>query len=348
MEVIFESFNGDKLITLRDSGEIIVNEDIDPKEYNIITEKLGEEVEILVSFKDPGIPGKIKIKKPYENKQDIVSLLKDLGIPFYTYKKTSDNTDQDSNIIDIYDMRRKNTLKNNSIREFDNRYEYCLIENYKNMNDEFKIDRIEIGDVFLQILTDRYNIRIVSIEFLKKDFTVSKMVNWLYLYSIKLLNTNEEKIENAYEIIRGLRFKGRPIILYRNGKDRLYINTVSFPEITNKFESNTQIVDTSKSKKIYSQEKLNQIVFNGRRISYIPEIRIDLTRDLLISNGHIIVATYLGDYMGAVGFFYNEGDCLPVAWIHDKNAKVFIDVYKRENSTIVVVEHSHYIDINTL
>lgn len=348
MEVIFESFNGDKLITLKDTGEIIVNENIDLKAYNIITEKLGEEAEILVNFKDPGIPGKMKIKKPYENKQDIVSLLNNLGIPFYTYKKTSDNTNQDSNIIDIYDMRRKNTLKNNSIREFDNRYEYCLIENYENMIDEFKIDSIEIGDVFIQLLTDRYNMRIVSIEFLKKDFTVNQIVNWLYLYSIKLLNTNEEKIENAYEIIRGLRFKGRPIIIYRNGKDTLYINTVSFPEITNKFKSNIQRVDTSKSKKIYSQEKSNQIVFNGRRVSYIPEIRLDMAKDLLISNGHIIVATYLGDYMGAVGFFDREGDCLPIAWIHDTNAKIFIDVYKRENRTIVVIEHSHSIDINTL
>lgn len=348
MAVIFKSFNGYKLITLKDTGEIIVNENMDAELYKIITEELGREAEILVDFKNPGIPGKIKIKKPYENKQDIINLLNNLRIPFYTCKQTFNNTNYDSNIIDIYDMRIKNTLKNNSIREFDNRYEYCIIENYENMLDEFRIDSIEIENVFVQLLTDKYNMRIVSIEFLKKDFTVSKIASWLHLYSIKLLNTNEEKIENAYEIIRGLRFKGRPIILYRNGKDTLYINTVSFPEITNKFKSNIQRVDTSKSKKIDIQEKLNQIVFNGRRVSYIPEIRIDLTKDLLISNGHIIVATYLGDYSGCVGFFENEGDCLPVAWIHDIDAKIFIDVYKGKNGTIVVVEHSHSIDINTL
>lgn len=87
------------------------------------------------------------------------------------------------------------------------------------------------------------------------------------------------------------------------------------------------------------------IILNGKQIDFIPEMRLDLTRDLLISNGHIVVARYIGDYSGCLGFFAEEGDCLPVAWIHDTQAEVHIEVYDNKEGKIVVIDHNYVIDI---
>lgn len=349
METIFELFNGLRIITIREDGEITLNIDKDSKIYDKISEELDKGVVDLKNFRNEGIPGKIKYNRSYENREDVSNLLTELKISFYSYSiETSQNEDElTPKIIDIYDARMKNIISNNRIiREFSDRYEYCLIKNYEDKYNDFIIDSIQFDDIFVQLLKTKEKSLIVSIDFSKEIFKIVNILDWINMYAIKILNHNEDKIENAQSIIEGLKFKSLPIILYRKGLDTIYVNKNKFREVTIDFIPNLYKVDTMNSKEVDSVVSKGEIILNGRLVDYIPGIRIDLTKDLLISNGHIIVASYLGDYSGCIGFFEEEGYDLPVAWIHDTYARVFIDVYEDEDSKIVCVEHSYVIDID--
>ncbi len=252
-------------------------------------------------------------------------------------------------VVNISDRRLRGVLNNNKcIREFGDRYEYCLVKNYENLYHEPVIDSIQFDDVFVQLLTDKNTRVIVSIDFQKDMFKIVDILDWINKNSVKVLSDNDDKIENAWNMIEGLKFKGLPIVLYRKGFETIHININSLREVTDEFIPGIQKINTMNSKEIDSLDNKGEIFLNGRKIDYIPEIWIDLTKDLLISNGHIFVASYLGDYGGCIGLFEEEGDDLPLAWIHDTETKVYIDIYENDNRKVIFVEHSYAIDIDSL
>lgn len=83
-------------------------------------------------------------------------------------------------------------------------------------------------------------------------------------------------------------------------------------------------------------------------IDYIPEMQIDPTKDLIISNGHIMVASYIGDYGVYIGFFEERGDILPVSWIQDTDTTVYIETHVSAARTIIDIKHNYVIDIGEL
>ncbi len=350
METIFESFDGQKIITISDE-KIVVNLEKESATFSKLMNELGKEVEDLKSFVNQGIPGKIKITRKYQNKDDISKLLTELHIPFYSY--TIDNTEAvdefSSRVVNIDDYRLRCVLNNNKcIREFGDRYEYCLVKNYENLYHEPVIDSIQFDDVFVQLLTDKNTRVIVSIDFQKDMFKIVDILDWINKNSVKILRDKEDRIEDAWNMIEGLKFKDLPIVLYRKGFETIHININSLREVTDEFIPGIQRINTMNSKEIDSLDNKGEIFLNGRKIDYIPEIRIDLGNDLLISNGHIFVASYLGDYGGCIGLFEEEGDDLPLAWIYDTETKVYIDIYENDNRKVIFVEHSYAIDIDSL
>lgn len=97
--------------------------------------------------------------------------------------------------------------------------------------------------------------------------------------------------------------------------------------------------DKNKTDNTYSTTK--KITLNGCRLDFIPEIEMDSKKDLLISNGHIIYANHIGRYIDDLGYFANEGDELPIAWIWSEIIEIDINVYpeKDSDSKVVVIEY---------
>jgi len=250
-------------------------------------------------------------------------------------------------VINFNELRFKKILNTlGSLREFDDRYEFCLIDKYEEKFNTFNLDSIQIADTYVQMLEHKKRLFVVSYEFLKANFNLKDILNWLHKYKIDIVekqNNEQDYYITAESIVSALKFRGNPIVLYVKGSKRLKIDR-DLNEITDYFIPTTQKVDTGESKEIESINQILRIILDGKEIDYIPRIEFDLTKDILISNGNIIVAKYIDDYMGSVGFYYDDPS-LPVAWLHDKNAKVFINIYEKDSRKIVVVESKYVFEI---
>ena len=349
MLIKFNSRLGNGVISIN-NGEITVDMNKDTDLYRRITLELEKGIVDLKEFKNKGIPGKFKYTKQCRNHDDIVKLLRSLKKEFYIDSiVTIERDDNNPKIIDIDELKMKKLIDaDRCVREFDDRYEYCYIKEYEEIYDDFECDSIQFDDVFVQLLTVEDKRFIVSIDFPKNKFDLRSIIYWLDMNDVKIANDNYDYITNASSVIKGLLFKGTSIILYKKGNENIYLNRDNLREVIKEFIPSSQRIDTHNSKERNSIRKGMEIIFNGEKISYIPEIDIDLTKDLLISNGHIFVANYLGDYGGCIGFFEEKDDDPPLAWIYDTDTKVYIDIYENMDQKIIFVEHGYSIDINTL
>lgn len=349
MEIKFENYETEGSIKIED-GEIYINIDSNTSLYKEITLALEKGMTDLQGFKNHGIPGKIKITRPYKSHEDILKLLRSLhrklGVRnIVSIRKDSSNT----NIIEIDELRIKRLIESDScIREFPNRYEYCFIKAYEEKYEGFQCDSIQAEDVFIQLLTVQDKKILCSVDFPKENFDFKKVINWLHCNDIKIIEKGESSITNAHSIVKGFRFRGTPVILYKKGNRIINIIKNHLPEITETFIGEKVKINTMNSKEVVDINDRMKIIFNGKEVDYIPEIRLDLRRDILISNGHIVVASYVRDYFGCVGFFEEEGYDLPVAWIHDTETNIYIDIYEQGNKKIVFVQHNYSIDVDTL
>lgn len=253
------------------------------------------------------------------------------------------------NIINIEDLRLKRLMdKNHCIREFGDRYEYCFIKEYENKYENFTSDSIKFEDIFVQILTVNDEHKLVSIDFSKKMFKLDEVLSYLNLYGVKLLKEGELKINKGNRILEAKRFEGTPIVVYERGTDSIHINHEELIEITEEFVYNQQRINTANSKPRDSTVPKSKIFLNGEEIDYVPEFDISVEQDLIISNGHIMVANYIGDYFGCIGFYEEKDYPLPISWIFDKNTTVYIEIYEKEEQRIIVIDHNYAIDFEEL
>lgn len=247
-----------------------------------------------------------------------------------------------SNIISMEDLRLKRFIdKNYSIREFGDKYEFCLISEYENKYDDFICDSIQFKDVFVQVLTVNGEHKLASIDFYKDNYEMTDIMKFLNLYSVKLLNSDQHQISRCKNVIEAKRFKGTAIILYEKGAEIINVNHEELIEITENFLYDAIRVNTATSKPRDSILPTSKIILNDKEIDYIPEIEISIEHDLIISNGHIMVANYIGDYCGSIGFYAEKDDDLPIAWIHDKNTTVYINEYEEDYQKFVVIDYNY-------
>lgn len=350
MEIHFENHETRGSIKIEE-GEITVNIDSSTELYREVSSQLEEGVKTLKAFKNYGIPGKIKTVRPYKTQEDILKMLRDLKkrLHISNIVSVTKESQSNTNIIEIDELIMKQLIGTEScIREFGDRYEYCIIKDYEHKYQDFHCDSIQIRDVFVQLLTIQGQRLICSIDFPKKKFDLRSMPHWISFKNIKIIEEYETKIKDAHSVIQGFKFRGTPVVMYRKGHNNVSIIKDHLPEITESFIEEEVRVDTRNSKKVTSIYQKLEIIFNGEPIDYIPEIRLDLTKDLLVSNGHIIVAEYVGDYGGYIGFFEREGYDLPVVWIHDNETKIYIDIHTKGDKKAVIVQCNYSIDIDAL
>lgn len=253
-------------------------------------------------------------------------------------------------IIDLNDQRRKNALTQNQIRKIDNNYEYCIIENYEDVLDFGDAQAIQVGQVFANLLEVKDRLIFVSILFPTSKFDINGVIEWLNNYAIYWNGTgkSERLISGAEEIISGVKFKGCPILLYRRGKKRLDYDADAFIEVTEQYVHFEETKSMLNAKPVTSDEPGLKIYINGERVSEIPRIEFE-QENLIISNGNYIVADYMDEYFGCIGFFRDEDPTLPVAWIHDKDTSVFIELLENDDFGLVcILKFSYEIDLDEL
>lgn len=254
-----------------------------------------------------------------------------------------------TNIININEHRFKKLIdRQASIREFGDRYEYCFISEYENKYDEFICDSIGIGEVFVQLLTVKGEEKLVSIDFPKDLFDIEDIPNYLSLYDIKLLRNGEDKIYNACEVITALKFRGTPLVFYETGRETIEIDLDELVEVTKNYDKSKYRINTASSKNRDSITPVSKTYLNNEEISYIPEIEIDSSKDLIIANGYIMAASFLGNYNGQIAFFKDRKDKEPISFIQDKETTVFIDIYHQDKRKILIIEHNYVVDLDKL
>jgi len=91
------------------------------------------------------------------------------------------------------------------------------------------------------------------------------------------------------------------------------------------------------------------IKVNGERIRAIPRIEFDISKDIILSNGNLIVADYLDEYCEGIGFYKDEDPSIPIVFFLDYDTTVEIQIIPKESgSKVYIIEHQYVIDIDSL
>lgn len=251
--------------------------------------------------------------------------------------------------IDKVDELMKKRIEGivNNIREFEDRYEYCLIMDYEDKCLDFEIHAVPLSDVQVVLLEIDEKVELASVEFSKSNFNIEQIVTWIQSEEIYFGDRKKAKhiIDRYSGIQAGIKFKGNVIALYEKGNKTVTLDTDNFHEITETFNVEFYKIDTTKSKKL--QNGLS-IILNGDLVNQIPRIDFERPKDMLISNGNLIKADYIDEYCGGIGIYrYDETE--PIISFIDANTTVYIDLYKKTNGAqLCVIEYKYIIDIEVL
>ena len=250
----------------------------------------------------------------------------------------------------VVDFQKLQNKKQNQlraqIREFADYYEYCFIKDYEDKYDDFEIHSVELGQVHAGLLVAGVKTVLTSILFFKDIFNLDQMLEWLELHSICII-TDEDFIKGS-RVIDALLFNGRPIILFLKGNKKITIDTSKLVEVTETYEVYQEKINTSCSKYLKSKgEHPSKIIVNGEVHLHIDRIELNKSSDLVFSNGNLIIADYIDYYMNkTLGFFrYNEEH--PIACIGDPDTDVYIDIYQKDDDSLVLyIDFKYIIDPN--
>jgi hypothetical protein len=139
-------------------------------------------------------------------------------------------------LVDLDQYRKKVYLKKKGsfIREFNELYEYCLVKGYEHYFHGYLWHVIEIGNVLAYVVEKKGQFVLVSIQFPKINFSLEKIADWLNNYSVVLHPRDgvPGRITEAQAIVKGLLFKGNPILLYKKGTQTLDYNASKLVEVT--------------------------------------------------------------------------------------------------------------------
>jgi DNA-dependent RNA polymerase auxiliary subunit epsilon len=69
----------------------------------------------------------------------------------------------------------------------------------------------------------------------------------------------------------------------------------------------------------------------------------------VIANGQVVVADYIEDYFGNIGFYQNDNDALPITFLFDEKTPIYIEVRtKSAGSRVCVIERAYSVDYDEL
>ncbi|SDI52903.1 hypothetical protein [Natribacillus halophilus] len=164
-------------------------------------------------------------------------------------------------VINIKDLRMKNSSieKENKLWEFDDYFEYCLIDDYESIFDKFKVESIKIDDYFVSILESGKNYLMIALLF-PKTYNVHEIVDFLDNHSFGFNEKDENGyfIDNAASIETTLLFKGMPIVVSTIGNDKIYFSIDGLTEITDSYQHYHSIVNTADASKVDVQKEMEK------------------------------------------------------------------------------------------
>lgn len=138
-------------------------------------------------------------------------------------------------VIQLDQFRQKSYLKRrgSAFREFGDCYEYCLVKGYEAYFGSHLWHVIEVENILAAVMEKRGQFVLVSIQFPKKSFSFQGMIEWLTNYNV-ILQPKERagEIAGAGAVLKGLLFKGNPLLLYRRGTRTLKYNVSKLVEVT--------------------------------------------------------------------------------------------------------------------
>lgn len=253
-------------------------------------------------------------------------------------------------VEDFNEYRRKMVLANDNIRKNENNYEYCVVKNYETLFEFEEAHAVQLENVFANFLEVDNRLVFVSILFPMARFDVDDIISWTGNYAVHFDSKGAVagKISGAKEIISGLKFRGYPVIMYQKGRSSIDYDSADFVEVTEDYIYYHEVNSFLAIKPITADEPELEIYLNGEQIYEIPRIEFE-QENLIVCNGTFLVADYMDDYFGCIGFFDLRDETLPVAWIQDKNTIVHIDLQENDEfGQVCILKFAYELDIDGL
>lgn len=236
-------------------------------------------------------------------------------------------------VIELNNYRKSTNTKKYSIIEKSTYFE-CIID--KERQGKYKhIPNIGvgIGGVYAVVVKPQGKPHALSsVHFLKDSFKLPEVVEWLDTYSLSILKDDQGSYTiNQCKAIRDVvRVEEELLVLYKRGKDSL---TIDYANLT-------------KGGEITTLKPLDVVlIINGEQIDYVPRINIDKNRDVLIVNGNCIVADYIDEYDGNVGFYLKSNPALPTAFIFTEETIIYMEIVEKERGKIYIIEYDYEIHL---
>ena len=263
-------------------------------------------------------------------------------------------------VLRVRDMSRYKMFDiKGTLREFNDRFEYLIIEDYEWEENFFETHVVPVGDISVILVENVYDepVTTVSIEFSKTTFSYVKVLSWLRENDVAIPKKvgTKKYVDNAAFILDGIKFKGVTIISYEKGK-RTVPCLEDYPEITWHYQCDYVVNDSRQSKIVEfertksgkaviidenkPQHKL-KLFYNGKEIETIPTITFDIDRDRVVSNGNVILCNYIGPYKNdLIGFYQikseNIEENIPISYhIYEPKSK------KRWKSRVYYILYLH-------
>ncbi|TRY24798.1 hypothetical protein FOI68_14750 [Brevibacillus sp. LEMMJ03] len=249
-------------------------------------------------------------------------------------------------IIDFSSEKNKHAIKKGVLRRLPDCYEYCFLPDYEMKYDSFQSQSIQMLEFFFTLLELKNKTLFVSVQF-PLYYDTDRIREFLEYYTFSYDEKDEKGyyVKNALEIVEGKLFKGKPLVIGRRGRKKLYYDVSAFLEVTAHYNQYHQIVHTGQAEIVDMVAKKPVIFLNGRRMNAVPRIDFDPAKDFILSNGQFIVADYMDDYCGTIGFYRKTDPVIPVSYYLDSDAPVYIQLDEgADGSKMCVVEQKYNLD----
>ena len=243
-------------------------------------------------------------------------------------------------IIDLEKYKQKG--KKYNLATYDSYYECTFIKGYQHKYSQDSIYGVEVGGVYAILLkVNKDKLDFAAIHFFKGDFTLPQALEWLENYGIELMEEGktQQPIKNCDKILDILPYKNNHLILYKKGKETV---NLAYQPI---YSSSTKVTNTSDGEQTEQSTKII-LILNGEKLDYIPRIKFNKQKDIVICNGNCIVADYIHGYNGNIGFFLDINPSLPISFIFAEKTTVYIDIIEREHNKICIVEYDYELKID--
>ena len=154
------------------------------------------------------------------------------------------------NLNDYKDVKTYETIVKN-IRIYDDIKEYCFVLDYEMIDEKPISDAVEIGDVFAVFLKYPAALELVAIQF-PNEWDPMDIVLWMQdnVLSYNQKGEHGYDVENSSYIIKGLKFKGNPLVLASRGSQKLYYKATDYTEVTDVYRHFHKISNTENQKPI--------------------------------------------------------------------------------------------------